>query len=456
MDNKAKGQCFSTTLINGDGILNAQGLDKFIKQVKLGECGLSYAIVAIMGPQSSGKSTLLNHLFKTNFTEMDSNRGRRQTTKGIWMARCTGITHCTIAMDLEGSDGSERGEDTLFERQIALFAIAVSDIMLINIWCHDIGREHGANKPLLRIVFQEMLRIRGLRKTTLMLVIRDKSVTPFEVLERDLMDDMKKIWDSVPKGEDNKNIQLSECFNVKVVALSNYERQKEEFGEDVANMRESLFQSIRLAKDHVPGSAFSLSAQNIWELVKENKEIDFPSHKVMVATKRCHEIAEDKYSAFADDKIWLRLEDGGEYLVRGFKEKLNSLLKNCLSSYDAEAFCYDATIASAERKELDKKLMKFVRASKLDELTALYEKEKKKENLKHNMLNAARIVGGTATAGAGIITVAAASAMALSPAGLVILAGAGVTGVVTGALAAGVGVVSTTRKVVASIKNRIG
>jgi Fe-S cluster assembly ATPase SufC len=29
-----------------------------------------------MGPQSSGKSTLLNHLFGTNFREMDAFRGR--------------------------------------------------------------------------------------------------------------------------------------------------------------------------------------------------------------------------------------------------------------------------------------------------------------------------------------------------------------------------------------------
>ncbi|XP_070663069.1 BEACH domain-containing protein C2-like isoform X2 [Malus domestica] len=64
-----------------------------------------------MGPQSSGKSTLLNHLFWTKFREMDAYGGRSQTTKGIWIARCVGIELCTIAMDLEGTDGRERGED---------------------------------------------------------------------------------------------------------------------------------------------------------------------------------------------------------------------------------------------------------------------------------------------------------------------------------------------------------
>ncbi|KAM1319260.1 hypothetical protein ACFX13_004411 [Malus domestica] len=86
------------------------GLDRFVKEVKLTECGLSYAVVVIMGPQSSGKSTLLNHLFWTKFREMDAYGGRSQTTKGIWIARCVGIELCTIAMDLEGTDGRERGE----------------------------------------------------------------------------------------------------------------------------------------------------------------------------------------------------------------------------------------------------------------------------------------------------------------------------------------------------------
>lgn len=46
--------CCSTQLIDGDGEFNVDGIDNFIKEVKLGECGLSYAIVSIMGPQSSG------------------------------------------------------------------------------------------------------------------------------------------------------------------------------------------------------------------------------------------------------------------------------------------------------------------------------------------------------------------------------------------------------------------
>lgn len=65
--------------------------------------------------------------------------------------------HCyqVLVMDLEGSDGRERGEDdTSFERQSALFALAAADVMLINMWAKDIGRETGSGKPLLKMIFQ--------------------------------------------------------------------------------------------------------------------------------------------------------------------------------------------------------------------------------------------------------------------------------------------------------------
>ncbi len=47
-----------------------------------------YAVVSIMGPQSSGKSTILNKLFGCKFEEMDHTKGKKQVTTGIWMGSC--------------------------------------------------------------------------------------------------------------------------------------------------------------------------------------------------------------------------------------------------------------------------------------------------------------------------------------------------------------------------------
>lgn len=364
----ASDSCYSTQLIDGDGVFNVTGIDSFIKEVKLGECGLSYAVVSIMGPQSSGKSTLLNHLFGTNFREMDAFKGRSQTTKGIWLANCAGIEPCTLVMDLEGTDGRERGEDdTAFEKQSALFALAVSDIVLINMWCHDIGREQAANKPLLKTVFQVMMRLFSPRKTTLMFVIRDKTRTPLENLEPVLREDIQKIWDSVPKPQAHLETPLSEFFNVEVVALSSYEEKEEQFKEQVASLRQRFFHSIApggLAGDRrgvVPASGFSFSAQQIWKVIKENKDLDLPAHKVMVATVRCEEIANEKFFSFSGNEDWRELEEAVQSgPVSGFGKKLSSVLDTCLSEYDAEATYFDEGVRSAKRKQLEEKLLQLV------------------------------------------------------------------------------------------------
>ncbi|XP_060671724.1 protein ROOT HAIR DEFECTIVE 3 homolog 2 isoform X3 [Ziziphus jujuba] len=361
--------CFATQLIYGDGQFNRDGLECLIKKVNLADYGLSYAVVAIVGPQSSGKSTLLNHLFETNFREMDAYRGRSQTTKGIWIAKCIGIEPCTIALDLEGTDSGERGEDdTTFEKQSALFALAISDIVLINMWCHDIGREQAANKPLLKTVFQVMMRLFSPRKTTLLFVIRDKTKTPFEFLEPILREDIQKIWHAVPKP------------HVEVVALSSYEEKEEKFKEEVAHnlrchllcltvaqLRQRFMHSISpggLAGDRrgvVSASGFSFSAQQIWKDIKENKDLDLPAHKVMVATFRCEEIAGEKLAQLTLDEGWLALEKAVESgPIPGFGKKLSSILERYLSEYDSETIYFDEGVRNVKRKQLESKALDFL------------------------------------------------------------------------------------------------
>ncbi|KAL6005921.1 Cell wall protein rhd3 [Asimina triloba] len=271
------------------------------------------------------KSTLLNHLFGTNFREMDAFKGRSQTTKGVWLAKCVDIEPCTLVMDLEGTDGRERGEDdTAFEKQSALFALAVSDIVLINMWCHDIGREQAANKPLLKTVFQ----------------------TPLENLEPILREDIQK---------------------VEVVALSSFEEKEEQFKEQVASLKQRFFHSIApggLAGDRrgaVPASGFAFSAQQIWMTIKENKDLDLPAHKVMVATVRCEEIANEKYSNLTANEEWLQLEEAVQSRpVPGLGKNLSRILADCLSEYDTEAIYFDEGVRNAKRNQLESKILQLV------------------------------------------------------------------------------------------------
>jgi protein SEY1 len=153
-------------VIDEDKNFNAD-LSAYLNVTKVIPAGFNYHLISVFGSQSTGKSTLLNHLFGTQFGVM-SEQERRQTTKGIWMAKnkkdtsdANGRTMADniLVMDVEGTDGRERGEDQDFERKSALFALATSEVLIVNIWEHQVGLYQGANMGLLKTVFEVNLQL---------------------------------------------------------------------------------------------------------------------------------------------------------------------------------------------------------------------------------------------------------------------------------------------------------
>ena len=102
-------------------------------------------VVSIFGPQSSGKSTLLNYCFGCKFL---TSAGR--CTRGIYaslskLSRSVNLTEHFLILDTEGLDAIERGniQDTShihFDRTMVLFCLSVSQVVIINVK-GDIGSE---------------------------------------------------------------------------------------------------------------------------------------------------------------------------------------------------------------------------------------------------------------------------------------------------------------------------
>ena len=49
-------------VVNGEGEFNEHGVNDFVERHSIRDVGVGYQVVAITGPQSSGKSTLMNAL----------------------------------------------------------------------------------------------------------------------------------------------------------------------------------------------------------------------------------------------------------------------------------------------------------------------------------------------------------------------------------------------------------
>ncbi|KAJ1482729.1 root hair defective 3 GTP-binding protein-domain-containing protein [Baffinella frigidus] len=195
-----------------------EGLATYIKDVGLGADANKYHVVSIIGGQSSGKSTLLNRMFGTSFDMMDSQRGRSQTTKGIWCARAAD-SH-TLVLDVEGTDGREKEDQKAFEGKSALFCLAFTDVLIVNMWMHEVGRFNAANLPLLKTVFEAHLRLSHSTKSKtqrvpssgsaggkggrplLLFILRDcDGTTPVDKLRDTIVSDLTRLWGEAQKPE---------------------------------------------------------------------------------------------------------------------------------------------------------------------------------------------------------------------------------------------------------------
>lgn len=284
----------------------ASDVDAYLASQGLDTQGLDYHTVAVFGSQSSGKSTLLNNVFGTQFAVMDAN-ARKQTTHGIWLGhdKAKPSAHSPLLiLDVEGTDGRERGDDQDFERKAALFALATSEILVVNMWENQIGLYFGANMALLRTVFEVNLSLfvagGSSQRSRILFVIRDfTNQTPLSQLGHTLREDLNTQWTSLAKPPGLENSCVDDFFDVDVACLPHKVWQPEQFVKECDALRVKIDESFKPEYHRqVPIDGWSVYALNVWQKIEENKDLDLPSHHELVAKYRCEEIANECYNTF--------------------------------------------------------------------------------------------------------------------------------------------------------------
>lgn len=129
------------------------------------------ANVAIFGTQSSGKSTLLNAVFGSSFPVLDTHITRERCTKGIWMQSVGGFN----VIDTEGFDSEERAGSKMLEKQVALFCLALADVLVINVWMNEIGRYEASHSHILKAIIRASEKVIASQQRRLIVVVRDCS-----------------------------------------------------------------------------------------------------------------------------------------------------------------------------------------------------------------------------------------------------------------------------------------
>ncbi|KAG9299450.1 hypothetical protein G9A89_009403 [Geosiphon pyriformis] len=339
-----------------------QELSAYMKnEWKLADSGFDYNLVAVFGSQSTGKSTLLNRLFGTRFDVMIES-ARRQTTKGIWMSR--GKDMNVLIMDVEGTDGRERGEDQDFERKSALFSMATSNVIIVNLWEHQVGLYNGANMGLLKTVFEVNLQLfqaaRGKEKTLMLVVIRDHvGQTPLSDLANTLKADLGKIWQSVSKPEGLENCSISDYFDFMFTALPHKILLPEKFEEEVVKLRNRFVNPNDKDyvfnpnyKKRVPADGFHVYAEGIWNQIMSNKDLDLPTQQELLAQYRCDEIATIAFEQFQEQIRGFRQPIETGKVIEDLGPQMEEIRNATIKQFDREASRYHSEVYKRKRNDI--------------------------------------------------------------------------------------------------------
>lgn len=364
-------------LIDEQKRFHEKTLTYFKQWVSGRDVGLDYHVISVFGSQSSGKSTLLNMLFNTSFDTMDAQFKRQQTTKGIWLAHTRNVNTATVqtakekdlfVLDVEGSDGAERGEDQDFERKAALFAIAVSEVLIVNMWEQQIGLYQGNNMALLKTVFEVNLSLFGKNrnghKILLLFVIRDHvGITPLSSLSESLVSELEKIWSELSKPAECADASLKDFFDLEFVGLSHKLLQPKEFEQDVKKLgdrfvfeQNSPFYFKPAYHHRLPLDGWTIYAENCWEQIENNKDLDLPTQQILVSRFKTEEIASEALANFRSGyqkEIGTAIDDKEQLIA-----VMQQLKTRCLQEYDEQASRYAETEYLEKRKELEGEMVK--------------------------------------------------------------------------------------------------
>lgn len=339
----------------------------------------NYRVVAVVGCQSGGKSTLLNAAFGTAFPVLDAPKsGRRRTTLGVW-ASIAGDASAVrpvgqpalVVLDVEGADSRERGDGArAFESRTALFALALSDVVVVNMWAHDIGRHSAANYELFETVFAHAGALRrqakvftDARPVHILMVIRDHDgESALADIRRVLMGDLENIWDAL----NIPDLSFETLFKVDVVTLPHKIYSPALFDESVAEFS-SRFAVPLKAPQPVPISGFEALASSVWNAVcastggdGPNSEftLDIPKHAALAVHFSCGEVAtkllDGTYGTRIDD-LRHEIEAEWRHPVADFGTRVDSITREALADYDAGVASFksvDREACARRREEL--------------------------------------------------------------------------------------------------------
>ena len=295
---------------------------------------------------------------------MNSLKKRAQTTKGIWI---TGLKNKKLLIiDCEGTDSINRNESDRdkFEKSSSLFSLAITNLLIINMWVTDVGRYTASNYGVLKTVFEMNFKLfNSLKKIILILRDFDNRFHNFEKIIKILKTDISNIWNEIKKPENYENKKLEDFFIFEFLSLSNYIYERTKFENEINELKlrfnndnhNYIFNNI--ISENIPSDGLGYYIIQLWNEILNEKDLDIPTQKEMLSNYRCQEIKMNVLKKYENELDNLNKKSSKKNLS-DFKNFCINLRDNILNDYDDSVFYYDENVKNKIREELDDNISK--------------------------------------------------------------------------------------------------
>ena len=133
---------------------------------------------------------------------------------------------------------------------------------------------------------------------------------------------------------------------------------------DLLRSEEELDQGIFLPEYHrrIPADGFSIYAENVWEQVVNNKDLDLPTQQELMAQFRCDEISREVLVGFDEailpfeNKQAQAIQSGAPEVLGGLGAAMRSARMKTVKSFETEASRYHKGVFARKKGELESKI----------------------------------------------------------------------------------------------------
>lgn len=302
---------------------------------------------------------------------MNAKLGRKRTTSGLWISNENGDAPSLeqlLILDVEGVDSRERHPEEnikAFENRATLFSLAMSSVLIINLFEHDVGLHHGACLPLLQTVFSSMLRLDGKTlkrgKKLLFFILRDYGgVTPIDKHRKTCVKAMNHIWEGIPKDGDKAGLRLEDLFDLEVYGLADIVPDGGLKHGVLDELRQCFFEAgcatyvFRGREGQMYDDARELArlAEAVWKQILGDRDLDVESDRVLLAKARCQEAYDGVMEGLRRSVDALYLELDRTQGAVDLRPKAQGLVKMGIRSFEVHASRYDQAVYAERRASL--------------------------------------------------------------------------------------------------------